>query len=385
MFDPADVVNDPEQLGIDPQRLSELVERARKEIDEGLLPSCQFAVARNGRLAAFHTLGDATDTTRYVIFSCTKTIVASAAWLLIDEGRLDIEAKVADLIPEFATNGKDVVTVEQVMLHTSGFPHAPMAPALWNDRDARIRRFADWRLNWEPGTAFEYHATSAHWVLAEIIERSSRQDYRAFIRERVALPLGLPRLGLGLALEEQDDIARLVTVGEPPTPDELEKLFGIRELPFTEVTDHALLEFNSPDAIRAGVPGGGAVTTAADLALFYQALLRNPGTLWNPDTLDDVTRNVRNHFPDPWTRVSANRTLGVVVAGDDGNSHMRMNFGRTVSPRAFGHAGAGGQVAWADPATGLSFCYLTNGLDANVLRQGRRGNGISNRAAALCA
>jgi CubicO group peptidase (beta-lactamase class C family) len=271
------------------------------------------------------------------------------------------------------------------MLHTSGFPHAPMAPALWNDRDARIRRFAEWRLNWEPGTAFEYHATSAHWVLAELIERRSGQDYRAFIRERISLPLGLPRLGLGLALDEQDDIAKLVTVGEPPTPDELEKLFGIRELPFTEVTDHALLEFNTPDAIRAGVPGGGAVTTAADLALFYQALLTNPDTLWNAGTLADVTGNVRNHFPDPWTSVSASRTLGLVVAGDDGNSHMRMNFGRTVSPRAFGHAGAGGQVAWADPATGISFCYFTNGLDANVLRQGRRGNGLSNRAAALCS
>ena len=60
------------------------------------------------------------------------------------------------------------------------------------------------------------------------------------------------------------------------------------------------------------------------------------------------------------------------------------NFGRTVSPRAFGHAGAGGQIAWADPATGLSFCYLTNGLDANVLRQARRGLALSSRAAALC-
>jgi CubicO group peptidase (beta-lactamase class C family) len=385
VLDATDVVDDPAQLGIDLQKLAELVDRARREIDDGLLPSCQLAIARAGRLAAFHTLGDAGNSTRYVIFSCTKAIVASAAWLLIDEGRLDPAAKVADVIPEFATNGKDVVTVEQVMLHTSGFPYAPMAPALWNDRDARIRRFADWRLTWEPGTAFEYHATSAHWVLAELIERQSGQDFRAFIRERIALPLGLPGLGLGLPLDQQDDIAELVAVGEPPTPDELERLFGIRELPFTEATDHALLEFNSPNAIRAGVPGGGGVATAADLALFYQALLLNPDEMWNPKTLHDVTNNVRNQFLDPWTRVPASRTLGLVVAGDDGNSHMRMHFGRTVSPRAFGHAGAGGQVAWADPETGLSFSYLTNGLDANLLRQGRRGNGLSNRAAALCS
>ncbi len=66
--------------------------------------------------------------TRYVIFSATKAFVASAAWLLIGEGSLDIDRRVAEYIPEFATNGKDVVTVEQVMLHTSGFPRAPLGP-----------------------------------------------------------------------------------------------------------------------------------------------------------------------------------------------------------------------------------------------------------------
>ena len=383
MFDPSDVA-DAGDLGIDPQRLSALLDRARRDVDSGLLPSCQVAVARHGRLAAFHTFGDATNETRYVIFSCTKAIVAAAAWLVIGEGRLDPAAKVADLIPEFATNGKDVVTVEQVMLHTSGFPHAPMAPALWNDRQARVARFAEWRLNWEPGTAFEYHPTSAHWVLAELVERQTGQDYRAFIHERIALPLGLPNLRVGLPLDEQRDIARLRTVGEPASPDDLEAVFGIREIPLTEVTDHALLEFNSPDARRAGVPGGGGVTRAAELALFYQGLLTNPGELWDADVLADATANVRNVFPDPWFRSPANRTLGLVVAGDDGNAHMRMNFGRTVSPHAFGHAGAGGQIAWADPATGLSFCYLTNGLDAHVLRQARRGLALSSRAAVLC-
>jgi CubicO group peptidase (beta-lactamase class C family) len=56
-------------------------------------------------------------------------------------------------------------------------------------------------------------------------------------------------------------------------------------------------------------------------------------------------------------------------------------MGKTVSPRAFGHNGAGGQIAWADPETGLSFCYLTNGLDQHELRQWRRTTGIASRAA----
>ncbi len=96
-----------------------------------------------------------------------------------------------------------------------------------------------------------------------------------------------------------------------------------------------------------------------------------------------MTGNVRNTFPDPMTGVPANRTIGLVVAGDDGKASMR-GMGRTLSPAAFGHNGAGGQVAWADPATGLSFCYLTNGIDAHLFRQWRRGPSISNRATA-CA
>ena len=381
--DPFDVVQDPADVGIDTTKLAGLVERAHREIDEGLLPSCQLAVARHGRLVLFHTYGEATDATRYVIFSATKAIVASAIWMLIGEGDLDPSAKVADLIPEFATNGKDVVTVEQVMLHTSGFPHAPMRPSLWQDRAGRLERFSQWRLNWQPGTAFEYHPTSAHWVLAELITRVSGQDHRHFVASRLAEPLGLPDLRLGVPEDEQHGIATLVAAGEPATEDEMEAATGLRIMVPTEVTEEALLLQNAPANRAAGLPGGGAITRAAEMALFYQALLHNPGGLWATDVLADATSHVRNTFIDPMVGVPANRTLGLCVAGDDGNSARRHNFGRTVSGRAFGHAGAGGQIAWADPATGISFCYLTNGLDANVLREGRRGVALSSRAAAL--
>jgi CubicO group peptidase (beta-lactamase class C family) len=385
MLDATAVAADPAELGIDPAKVDALVARAQREIDEGLLPSCQLALARHGRLAAFRTLGAASDDTRYVIMSCTKPLVASAAWLLIADGSLDPASKVADLIPEFGTNGKDVVTVEQVMLHTAGFPHAPLHPRLWNDRDGRLQRFSEWRLNWEPGTAFEYHASSAHWVLAELIERTSGQDYRLFIRERVCLPLGLGGLWLGPPAEAQEGIAQLVGTGEPATEDEMEAAIGIRALAPTEVTEQALLEFNKPQHRAAGVPGGGGITTAAGLALFYQALLHNPGQLWDPDLLADVTSHVRCTFPDPMVGVPANRTLGLVVAGDDGKSNLRHNLGKTVSPRAFGHGGAGGQIGWADPETGISFAYTTNGLDRNVLREGRRGVALSSRAAVALA
>jgi CubicO group peptidase (beta-lactamase class C family) len=376
-------VVDPVSLGIDAGRLDELRIRVRREVDAGLLPSCQFALARDGRLAAFETVGDAGLETRYVIFSATKAFVASAAWHLIGEGTLDVERRVADYIREFATNGKDVVTVEQVMLHTSGFPRAPLGPPDWAYRDRRLEAFARWRLNWEPGTAHEYHPTSAHWVLAELIERISGRDYRDFIHDRVTQPLGLPRV-LGIAPGDQNDIAELLLCGEAASPEELEAIFGVPELPVTEVTDEALLAINRPEVRAVGIPGAGGIATAATVALFYQALLHNPDKLWDPDVLADATGRVRNTFPDLLALgAPANRALGVVVAGDDGHANRR-GFGHTQSARTFGHNGAAGQIAWADPESGLSFCYLTNGRDLNPIREGRRTIGISSRAA-VCA
>jgi CubicO group peptidase (beta-lactamase class C family) len=366
---------------LDGSKVEVLLERARKEVDEGLLPSAQLALARDGEVVVNEAFGDATTDTRYVVFSCTKGIVAGAVWLAFGDGVLAPEQKVTEVFPEFGANGKDIVTVEQLLMHTSGFPRAPMGPDVWSDRQKRIQRMADWRLNWEPGTRCEYHPTAAHWVLAELLERATGTDYRQFIRQRIAEPLALEGMRVGVPVEEQDGIATLVATGQPPDPDEVERLFGVREIPLGEVTEEALLHFNDPEARAVGVPGGGGVARASDVALYYQALLHNPGGMWNPEVLADGTGHVRNAFADPLIGgVPANRTRGLSVAGDDGKAAFR-GFGRTVSPRTFGHNGAGGQVAWADPDTGVSFCYLTNGLDANLLRQGRRGSSLSSKAA----
>src|SRR3954470_1720114 len=110
---------------VDQDKIEQLRKRAQREIDEGVLPSCQFALALGGEVIAHEAFGEASIDDRYVIFSATKPVVASAAWLLIQDGSLDVSKRVVDYIDEFATNGKDVITVEQVMLHTSGFPAAP--------------------------------------------------------------------------------------------------------------------------------------------------------------------------------------------------------------------------------------------------------------------
>ncbi|HEY4376749.1 MAG TPA: serine hydrolase, partial [Acidimicrobiales bacterium] len=188
---------------------------------------------------------------------------------------------------------------------------------------------------------------------------------------------------LGIPLDQQDVILDAVGVGSTPTPDEMEAAYGIRvdlaQLIPPDVALGALTSLNAPAARALGVPGGGSVVRAADLAQLYQGLLHNPGEIWDPAVLADATSHVRNHLPD-LMGVPANRGLGVVIAGDDGLSDRR-GMGRTVSPQAWGHNGAGGQIAFVDPATGLSVCYLTNGLDQHLLREGRRVIAVASLAA----
>ena len=208
-------------------------------------------------------------------------------------------------------------------------------------------------------------------MLGELIERLDGRPYGDAIDARIAQPLGLDGFRLSVPPDQQGDIAEVVDVGSFPTADELEATFGVRTYELGEVTPEALMALNTSDARAVGVPGGGGVGRAADLARYYQGLLHNPGGLWDADVLADGTANVRNMFPDPVLGYPASRTAGIVVANDDGKAYMR-GMGHTVSPRAFGHNGAGGQIAWADPETGLSFCYLTDGLDRHIIRESRR-------------
>lgn len=357
---------------IDEAAVEALVARSRRDVDEGVLPSCQIALAYDGRVLLHETFGAPPDT-RYVTFSVTKAFTAALAWLLLGDGRLSVSTSVADVIPEFGTNGKQAVTVEHLLTHTGGFARAPMRPEEGADRAARLERFASWRLDWPPGTQTEYHATSAYWVLAELVDRVTGVDYRTYFADHVAGPLGIPRLQLGVPIEEQGDVAPIVLVGDASTAREA---LGER---VKETGEEHLLRFNEPEVRAAGVPGAGAIGQAADVALFYQALLHNPGNLWDADVLADATGHVRNRLVDPLFTVAANRTLGLIVAGDDGKAVVRQ-FGKSSGPRTFGAMGVGGQIAWADPDTGISFSYLTSGVDTDVVGSFVRSAKISGLA-----
>ena len=376
----------PEAVGVDAERLAAVSARVRQEVDEGLLPSAQIAVAREGRLVLFETFGDATNDTLYCVFSSTKALTSAAAWLLIESGDLRVEETVSDIVPEFTGNGKGAVTVEQLFLHSAGFPSAPFRPTDWFDRDRRLARFASWRLNWAPGSRFEYHPTSSMWVIAEIIERRSGRDFQRFVREEIIEPLQLPDFHLGLPESENHRVANLEYRGAALTSEDYARL-GIPEPPVTEVTEDAILGFNQAQIRAVPTPGGGGIATAAELALFYQALMRGGSIgerrVWREKTLAMALDVRSGDLRDPLSGKRVNRALGVVVAGDADRNFR--GFGHENSPLAFGHGGAGGQIAWGDPSTGVSIGYCTNGFDRNPLRLGRRTVSISNRVARVVA
>ena len=121
-----------------------------------------------------------------------KPTVSLTVLELAAEGLLDVDATVASVLPSFGENGKDTITLSQVLLHTGGFPTAPIgAEAI--DRQQRLDRYASWYTTWEPGTRFEYHPSQAHWVLADMIEEAAGRPYADVITERLMTPAGQPR------------------------------------------------------------------------------------------------------------------------------------------------------------------------------------------------
>lgn len=367
---------------LDPAKIDRLLTRVRREVDEGLSPAVQIAIGYQGEIVVDETIGAPADS-RFLVYSATKGLVAAAAWRLMDRGLIDGAEPVATYLPEFAENGKGAVTVQHLLTHLGGFPFAPLGPPDWNTVDGRRAAYARWRCEYEPGTTYVYHPLAGHWVLMDVVHAVTGLSHADALEELVTEPLGLPRL-LGIPRDQQDGILTTVATGEFPTDDEIVAEYGpgadFDAMNPAKVAIDLLLTLNAPSLRELGVPGGGGCMRAADLAGFYQGLLHNPGGLWSPEVLELGTQRVYLTMPDP-AGVQVSRSLGLMLAAD-GLGHTR-GFGRTASLRAFGHDGAGGQLAFADPATGLSVGYCTAGMDQHQFRETRRNIAIASLAADL--
>ncbi|MEW2044173.1 serine hydrolase domain-containing protein [Streptomyces sp. NPDC005476] len=362
----------PEAAGIDPHRLDVLLRRIRLEVEHGPLPSAQVAVARGGRLVAFETWGDAGPDTRYVLQSVGRSIVAGVVWQLLGEGLVGLDEQVAAIIPEFAPNGKETVTVEQVLTHTAGFPFAPLGHPKTLDREQRLAAFGRWRLDSTPGSRFQFHLTSAAWLIAEIVERRTGLPFARYLEQRVARPLGLSSLELGVPVGRQPGTVAPMTATDRTSADQDADPWGPWYL-------------SDPQVLAAGEPSHALVATAADVALYFQALEHSG--LWKPEAVAEGTR-IRfvdhPHGERIYGGGSHRRTamgLFVTVAGPDAGSGLPA----TGSPALFGSAGAAYQLGFMDPETGLSFACLSNGYPLAGYDHSRRGTALLTNIANLAA
>jgi CubicO group peptidase (beta-lactamase class C family) len=334
-----------QSLGLSPRPLEHLDRLIQSHIEEARYPGAQIALARHGKLALFRTYGNArtagttvpaTNETLFLLFSQTKVLTSSALWTLVEEGKLSFMDRVADHLPEFAARGKADITLQQVMTHQGGFPNGDVTKATWTDHARMRAEVCDFSLEWTPGTRLQYHGRAAHLVQAMVIEAVTGQDYRDVIRTRVIEPLGLGNdIFVGVPQNQQSRCAD--TYGPEPRD-------------------------NSAEFRAAGLPSGGGYATARGMAAFYQMLgaggrLGNVRT-FSPRLLAYVARNHTGEAPDvQMTGIPMHRGLGPHVRGE---SDRIRGLGTIGHPATFGHGGVGSSYSWADPASGVSFSYLTN-------------------------
>ena len=344
----------PSSLGLDAQAFDRLGEIITRHLTEGRYPGAQIAVARRGQLALVRTFGDARldpervaarDDTLWLLYSNTKVITACAVWVLMERGALRFTDRVAEHLPGFEQNGKGDITIIQLLTHRGGFPNADVPKAAWEDHDLLRRTVCGFTLEWTPGSRVHYHGRAAHWTAAAMIEALTKTDYRAFIRENIVEPLGLAgELFVGLPDAQH---GRAVDMHEPSAD-------GSRQV---KRADENNAEFR-----RAGTPGGGGYATARAMAAFYQMMVQggtlNGARLLSPRTIEYVTRNFTADQVDGYMGMPMHRGLG---PHSRGVTDSIRGLGSIASPRTFGHGGVGSSYCWGDPASGVSFAYLSNG------------------------
>jgi CubicO group peptidase (beta-lactamase class C family) len=306
--------------------------------------------------------------TTAVIFSCSKGILAICAYLLAQEGRLDLDAPVVTYWPGFGQQGKEGITVRCLLSHRAGLP------AL--DRDLTLEEVVAWepviraieaqRPLWEPGTGHLYHAMTYGWLIGEVIRRITGLTPGRYFRQELGDPLGL-ETWIGIPASARASVAWM----EPPLPDEdtdaarvstrvaaenpvVERSLTLGRA-FAFPARDGLVTFNDPRIQGAEIPAANGVSTARSLAALYAQCVSDM----------DVPRLLRHASIEDATIV---QSTGPQLSGmpDDG---ARWGTGFQLAsppsqpmlgPGSFGHAGAGGQLAFGDADLGVGFAYLSN-------------------------
>lgn len=305
------------------------------------------------------------------VYSTTKGVVAILALRLVEQGRLDLDAPVARYWPEFAQAGKDRITTRQLLSHRGGLPALrdflpPDALFDWGTMTAALAAETPW---WEPGTAHGYHAVTYGWLVGEVIRRVTGRSVGTVLREELAGPLGLD-FQIGLPAADDAHCADLAA----PLPAVPEGEPNLMELILSDPTSVTALAFINPPSLAmpgtvnsrewrgAEIPGANGHGTARALARLYGAIA-DGGDADGVHVLAPETARMaavqHSLGPDLVLQLSTRFGLGFMLS-QPGDA-----FGPNEG--AFGHPGAGGSAAFADPKARVGFSYVMNRMGPYIL------------------
>ncbi|MHC5261720.1 serine hydrolase domain-containing protein [Streptomyces sp. UC4497] len=346
-------------------RVADGFEEVREEFaaavaEETAEPGAQLAAYVQGRPVVDLWAGDGIDgSTLLPVYSNSKGAAHLVVALLVQEGVLDLDRQVASYWPEFTGGGKERLTLRELIAHRSGLVGVDGGFTLEELADDRVvaARLAGQRPFWEPGTAYGYHALTIGALTGEVVRRATGRTLQEVYEERIRAPHGLDLwLGLPEAEEARFQPVRpmaptpeqqaLLDANQPPAESLLPIAFNRAADPSFDIVDYA----NSRTVRALGPASGGGVGTARGLARLYAAALSGVDgapALLKPETVAEFTER-------RWTGTDA-------VTGEP--DHFTLGFETegvrypTLGATAFGHSGAAGSEAFADPRTGLAYGY----------------------------
>jgi CubicO group peptidase (beta-lactamase class C family) len=312
--------------------------------------------------------------TMVLFWSATKGLAAASLLHACQQHEVEPTTPVAEVWPEFAQAGKERVTIAELLSHQAGLA-ALATPAPVMDHDAVAAALAASAPAWPLGEGHGYHPRTFGFLVDETLRRITRgRTLREYWCTEFAEPLGLD-VWIGLPPERVHEPASIFPAKtSPPKGDE----FYVAFLTPSSLTSRAfasprglfsVASMNAPDARAASFGAFGGVGTARGLAKFY-AMLAEGGALegrrwFKPRTLDWMTTTLtqaRDRVLLLETAFSAGFMRDPV---DASGRKMRANFGPSL--KAFGHPGAGGSQAFADPENRISFAYTMNQMEPGVL------------------
>jgi CubicO group peptidase (beta-lactamase class C family) len=316
--------------------------------------------------------------TLMLVFSTTKGATAICANKLAQEGRLDVDAPVAEYWPEFAKNGKETMPVSYLLSHQAGLAwiDGEMTPEEALSWDPVIAALADQRPAWEPGSQHGYHATTYGWLVGEVIRRIVGKSVGTYFHDEIAEPLGLD-FWIGLPEQYESRVGRLTSMipvavdveklkdpGDDPIAQMIASFLGPETMlgralfaPGGALTDQDI--WNSREMHAAEVPAANGIGDARSIARMYAACVGEV----------DGTRLLST---EQVKRATTQQTKGPNKVLMDMDIQFGLGFMLPSSlmtlggPNGFGHFGAGGSVGWADPDPQFGFGYVMNRMDIGL-------------------